>query len=369
LQVHDALLAIGNKHRFHPVREYLDGLKWDRKKRLHKLLPHYLNADDTPLNRAMGKAWMVAAVRRVRQPGCKFDAVLTLRGPQGSGKSTFFQLLGTPNGRDFFSDSMDIGASAKDTIENMSGVWIAEFPELSKLSTREVEQVKRATSARSDRARTAYARLAAAVKRQFVCGATVNQEFFLRDDTGNRRFWIAEVGKTREAELTADRDQLWAEAAELEANGEPHNIPEELWPAAAKVAEQHMKEDPVADAVALKLAELPDHDVVVLTQDMALAIGVEDVTRRGGQVAQSMAAGAKLAGWSVERRRVPGFGSTGGVRHYAAPSAGGKAMLYRYQQSAFGFFPWEKGKFVEAKAKTTTARGGGPKAGGGGDAL
>jgi hypothetical protein len=188
--VHDALKALGRKHRFHPVREYLEGIKWDGEKRLEKLIPFYLRAEDTPLNRAMGKAWMVAAVRRVRKPGVKFDAILTLRGAQGSGKSSFFQFLGTPVQKrvegplqhDFFSDSMDIGASAKDMIENMGGVWIVEFPELSKLSTREVEQVKRSASAQVDRARTAYSRIASRVPRQFVCGATVNQEYFLRDD-------------------------------------------------------------------------------------------------------------------------------------------------------------------------------------------
>jgi Virulence-associated protein E-like domain len=347
--VHDALLALGRKHRCHPVREYLNGLKWDRKKRLEKLIPFYLRAENTALNRAIGKAWMVAAVRRVREPGVKFDAVLTLRGPQGSGKSNFFRILGTPAKHNFFSDSMDIGASAKETIESMSGVWIAEFPELSKLSTREMEQVKRSTSAQFDRARVAYARLAAALQRQFVCGATCNQEFFLRDDTGNRRFWIAEVGVTREAELLAARDQLWAEAAYLEAHGEPHNIPEELWPAAAEVAEQHMKEDPIADAVALKLTGLPATDAIVLTQDMALAIELKDITRRGGQVAQSMAAGARRAGWSVKLSRVPGIKSRGGVRHYAAPARNKKPTLYRYKESAFKFLPFKQGKFTEGK--------------------
>jgi Virulence-associated protein E-like domain len=329
--VHDALLALGGKRRFHPVREYLAGLKWDRTKRLDNLIPHYLNAENTPLNRAMGRAWMVAAVRRVRQPGVKFDPILTLRGEQGVGKSMFFRILGTPNDRNFFSDSMDIGASAKETIESMSGVWIAEFPELSKLSVRETEQVKRAASSQSDRARVAYARLAAVVQRQFVCGATVNQEFFLRDDTGNRRFWIAEVGKLREAELIADRDQLWAEAAYLEAEGEPHNIPDELWPAAGEIAEQHMKPNPVAEAVIRKLAELPERDVIVLPQDLAEAIGIADVTRQGGQVAQSMAVGVKRAGWTVKHGRVPGVKSRGSIRYYAAPAMNRSQLLYAYQ--------------------------------------
>jgi predicted P-loop ATPase len=258
------------------------------------------------------------------------DPILTLRGEQGVGKSMFFRILGTPNDRNFFSDSMDIGTSAKETIESMSGVWIAEFPELSKLSVRETEQVKRAASAQWDRARVAYARLAVVVQRQFVCGATVNQTFFLRDDTGNRRFWIAEVGELREADLIADRDQLWAEAAFLEKQGEPHNIAKELRPAAAEIAEQHMKPDPIAEAVVLRLAELPEHDAIVLPQDMAEAIGVADVTRQGGQVAQSVAAGVRRVGWSVKHGRVPGLKSNGSIRHYAAPVTRGPPTLYRY---------------------------------------
>jgi hypothetical protein len=115
------------------------------------------------------------------------------------------------------------------------------------------------------------------------------------------------------AELIADRDQLWVEAAHLEKEGEPDNIPE-LWPVAAAVADQHMKEDQIAEAVSLKLDELPEFDAVVLSQDMALAIGIEDVTRRGGQIAQSMATGAKRAGWAVKLGRVPGVKSRGGVR-------------------------------------------------------
>jgi hypothetical protein len=178
--------------------------------------------------------------------------------------------------------------------------------------------------------------------------ATVNQQFFLRDDTGNRRFWVAQVGRTREAELLADRDQLWAEAASLEKEGESDNIPVELWPVAAAVADQHMKEDQIAEAVSLKLDELPEFDAVVLSQDMALAIGIEDVTRRGGQIAQSMATGAKRAGWAVKLGRVPGVKSRGGVRHYAAPASTGKTKLYRYSRSGGRFFPFVNGRFVEA---------------------
>ena len=193
--VDDALQRLGATNKFHPVREYLDGLKWDRKKRLKTLLPHYLNAEDTPLNQAIGTAWMIAAVRRVRVPGCKFDAILTLQSDQGTGKSTFFRILA---GDAWINDSLDIGASAKEVIENTAGSWILEHAELSKLNNREVEDVKKFATIQADRARTAWGRIAQRVPRQFVCGATVNRAAFLKDDTGNRRFWVAAVGKTRD---------------------------------------------------------------------------------------------------------------------------------------------------------------------------
>src|SRR6185295_9904248 len=105
--------------------------------------------------------------------------------------------------------------------------------------------VKKFISIQSDRARTAYTRVAKEVPRQFVLGASVNRPDFLIDETGNRRFWIAAVGRTREHELRRDRDQLWAEAAHLEEQGEPHNIAEGLWPAAAAVAETHTVADEI----------------------------------------------------------------------------------------------------------------------------
>lgn len=343
--VSDALLALAVQkgNRFHPVREYLDCVQpdWDKIKRLDKLVPYYLNAADTPLNRAMGRKWMIAGVRRTRKPGTKFDAILTLRGEQGTGKSTFFRLLGTPRGMNLFSDSMDVGAGAKETIESMSGVWVAEFPELSKLNAKEVEQVKRAASAQVDRARLNYDKYSSVVPRQFVCGATVNEEHFLRDPTGNRRFWVVEVGLTREKELTPKViDQLWAEAAHYEALGEDHNLPPELWSKAAEAAERHMKEDPVAESVFLALSALPKKAVVVPTSEVAQAIGLDDVTRRGGQIAQSMAAGAKRAGWTVKLGRVPGLQTAGGVRHYASPqSKRGTPTAYKFSRASSSLVP------------------------------
>jgi predicted P-loop ATPase len=277
--------------------------EWDGRRRLHKLLPYYLDAESTPLNQAMGKAWMIAAVRRIRKPGCKVDAVLTLQSPQGTGKSTFFRVLASD---DWFNVSLEIGSSAKEVIENASGSWIIELQELSILGKREAEEVKKFVSIQSDRARTAYARVAKEVPRQFVLGASVNRPDFLIDESGNRRFWDAEVGITREKELRRDRDQLWAEAAHLEAKREPHNIPEELWPVAEEVAERHTVEDAVAEEVVTELAKISSDDAVITAADLYAAIGATDVTKRRGPTGRSVASGARRAGWRDTRIRFPG---------------------------------------------------------------
>jgi hypothetical protein len=319
--VEAGLRYLGSENRFHPVREYLNGLRWDGKRRLHKLLPHYLNAEDTELNRAIGKAWMIAAVRRIRKPGCKADAVLTLQSPQGTGKSTFFRILASDA---WFNDSLEIGCSAKEVIENASGSWIVELAELSNLGRREAEEVKKFISIQHDRARTAYARVAKEVPRQFVLGASVNRSDFLIDETGNRRFWIAVVSRTREEELRRDRNQLWAEAAQLEKAGEPHNIPVDLWPAAEEVAESHMAHDPVADATISVLTKLPQSDAIITASDLFQALTIDDVTKRRGAVGKAVASGAQRAGWVRERMNVAGCTT----RCYRSPKSSSREHLY-----------------------------------------
>jgi predicted P-loop ATPase len=270
---------------------------------------------------------MISAVRRIRVPGCQVDAVLTLQSPQGTGKSTFFRTLA---GDAWFNDSLEIGGSAKDVIENATGAWIVELAELSKLGKREVEEVKKFTSIRADRARTAWARVASEVKRQFVFGATVNREEFLINDTGNRRFWVVAVGRTLEEELARDRDQLWAEAVQLESEDEPHNIPEELWPAAEEVAKHHTIHDPIAERVISELGKLPGKDVVVTAADLYRAIGIEDITRQSGQVGRAVVAGAKRANWQSKLMRPPGLKTAGSVRCYHTLLTKDRPTTYEY---------------------------------------
>ena len=217
--------------RWHPVREYLRGLRWDGEHRLWSWVPRYYGAPDTTLNGEIGARWMIAAVARVMDPGCKVDSVLTLAGPQGCGKSRSLAALAGA----WFADSpLPIGE--KDGAQNLRGRWIWELAELAAMQNRTFEAVKAYLSSGQDTYRPSYGREAVTVARQTVFCASVNPEQgarFLHDRTGNRRFWVVPVHRTPGAPvdvagLEAERDQLWAEAfARFAAGWRWHLAPEQ----------------------------------------------------------------------------------------------------------------------------------------------
>lgn len=227
----DFVIETARQQAKHPVREYLDGLKWDGVPRVGSWLSRYLGAEESPLVAEFGRLWLTAAVRRVRQPGCKFDTMLVLEGAQGAGKSTALKILAGQ----WFEESVRLSAEPKEMIEQTRGKWVIEVPELSGMAAREVEHVKALITRTEDTARLAYARSAVTVPRQFVLAATTNDDKYLRDTTGNRRFWPVKVGEVDLDGLAADRDQVWAEAAAIEARGEPLTLHPSLWAAAGEV--------------------------------------------------------------------------------------------------------------------------------------
>lgn len=247
------LLAMGNA--FDPVRDYLDGLKWDGVPRLGSWLRDYLGAADDELTSAIGRAVLTAGVRRVRKPGSKFDAVMVLEGPQGGGKSTALKILA--GGEDFFSDEIVVGESYKEQQELIRGKFIIEMPELAGLNNAEVRRVKQFISKTVDRARGAWARSVEELPRRCIFVGTTNDTDYLKDQTGNRRFWPVKTGKIDLAGLREVRDQLWAEAAAMEPSAaDPITIPEELWGEAAKRAAERVASDPWEDILLLNLAKV-----------------------------------------------------------------------------------------------------------------
>lgn len=241
-------VLIGNA--FHPVREYLDGLVWDGVERLDTLFVDYLGAEDCPYTRAVTRKALTAAVHRVMAPGCKYDYVLVLVGPQGIGKSLILSKLG---GR-WFSDSLT-SVHGKDAYEQLQGMWIIEMGELWATRKADVEAIKLFITKQADNFRVAYGRHTTVFSRQCVIFGTTNDREFLRDKTGNRRFWPVVVGEGTAAkslwkELGGQEiDQIWAEAAEAWQGGEELYLSHELEGEAQARQELHTEESAKAGAI------------------------------------------------------------------------------------------------------------------------
>jgi len=221
--VEDGMEAEAARNRFHPVRDYLDGLQWDGSPRAHHLLTRGFGAAETNYTRAVGRKLLIAAVRRVRQPGCKFDHVPVAQGAQGMGKSTAWAAL---FGLDWFSDALPDDLGDKDAAMALRGVWGLEMAELTQLLASEPEAIKAFITRAVDRYRPPYGRVVLEVPRQGLLIGTTNAEEWLRDATGNRRFWPFDCGTLDIEWIRASRDQLWAEASAAEAAGEPHWLDE-----------------------------------------------------------------------------------------------------------------------------------------------
>jgi predicted P-loop ATPase len=192
----------------HPVRDYLTSLVWDNEPRLDHWLAKYLGAEGTLLIRAIGARWMISAVARIMEPGAKVDHMLILEGPQGAKKSSALKTLA---GIDWFTDELaEIGS--KDAAQQMRGKWVIEIAELDAIGRAEVSRIKAFLTRTADRYRPPYERYVVEVPRQCVFAGSVNPDTYLRDETGNRRFWPVRCGTIDLGSLQRDREQLWAEA-------------------------------------------------------------------------------------------------------------------------------------------------------------
>jgi predicted P-loop ATPase len=229
----------------HPVRAYLDALTWDGTPRLDNWLATYAGAIDGAYVRAVGALPLIAAVRRVREPGAQFDELLVLESQQGTLKSTALRTLCPVDA--WFSDDLPLGVDSKQVIERTSGKWIVEAAEMHGNRGREAEQLKAFLSRRVDGpVRLAYDRLPTSIPRQFVLIGTTNATAgYLKDSTGARRFWPVRVRRFDVEALGADRDQLWAEAAVREAQGESIRLASDLWTAAGAHQEERRRNRPV----------------------------------------------------------------------------------------------------------------------------
>ena len=235
----DALAIVGGQNRINDVKRYLEGLSWDGVRRLDTLLADYLGAEDTPYTRAVIRKSLTAAVARALSAGIKYDCMPIFTGPQGIGKSTFLSVLGG----DWFSDSLT-SFEGKEAAEMIQGTWINEVGELTAFTRQETESIKQFLSKKEDIYRAAYGKRTEKYPRRCVFFGTSNAGEFLKDTTGNRRFWPVDVGlhpakKSVWEDLPWERDQIWAEARVSWMLGEPLFLPKELESLATEQQERH----------------------------------------------------------------------------------------------------------------------------------
>ena len=254
VHIGDAVMTLALLNGFNPVVEMLAEAEknWDGVARLDRLGPDYFHTEDTLLARECFRKTMLAAVRRARKPGCKFDQILVTESPEGWDKSSAWACLA---GEGNFSDADILGKDARAVQEELGDVWIHEIADLSGLGRADIEHVKAFASRTNDRARGAYERYLKDQPRQSIEVGTTNSDAYLLSTTGNRRFWPFKLlSRVDLAALRRDRLQLWGEAARAESAGETLVLDAALWGDAAAAQEERRVVDPWED----ELANLPD---------------------------------------------------------------------------------------------------------------
>ncbi|MFO1520459.1 MAG: virulence-associated E family protein [Kiritimatiellia bacterium] len=278
----DVMLQVARENTFEPVQDYLRSLVWDGTPRLGSWLSTYLGAPQTAYVAAVGKAWLVSAVARSLAPGCKADCALILEGEQGALKSTALRTLA---GDDWFSDSLP-GFAGKDASSNLRGKWIVELAELAAMRRSDIETIKSFMSRQVESYRPAFGRAEVFEPRRCVFAGSTNAAKYLRDPTGNRRFWPVPVTTIDIPALAEDRDQLWAEAVVAYDDGDPWWLPHEMGQIAAQETAQRTEEDPWVATIADYLAGRAETStreclsavgVLISDQNKAMAMRVGDI--------------------------------------------------------------------------------------------
>jgi predicted P-loop ATPase len=323
--------AVARDYRIHPVRAYLDLLQWDGTPRIETWASHYLGAEPTDLTHAMGSLWLISAIARVYRPGVKADHMLILEGEQGARKSTALKILA---GEDWFTDELpDLGS--KDAAIHMQGVWIVEIAELDAIGRAEVSRIKAFLTRTTDRFRPPYGRHTVEIKRQCVFAGTVNPDTYLRDETGNRRFWPIRCGAIDINALARDRDQIWAEAVARFKDGAIWWIEDKVLLQAAREEQDKRYQSDAWDGL---IEHWLTHELRVVGDSFSSFDPPrrESVLRREplrdvsvGEILQQ-AIGAEPARWSrIDQMRVSGYLKKKGWERYQRREAGAREWRYR----------------------------------------
>jgi predicted P-loop ATPase len=302
--VRQAVALVAEEDAFHPVREYLNGLRWDRKPRLGTWLAYYagcepdenLSAEEKEGQRqyisAIGRMFLISMVARVMRPGCKVDYMLILEGKQGARKSTVGEILGG----EWFSDSLpDIGSDAVRLSQHLRGKWLIEIGELSAMSKTETGALKDFLVRKEEKFTPKYGHMDVVEPRQCVFFGTTNKSTYLRDETGARRFWPVEAGTIDVIALAEDRDQLLAEAVNAYRGGE------QWWPDSdfekqfiQPQQEARHEADAWEQAIGEWLATNPDNVTILKVARLGLSI---ETPRLGTADQRRISAALERLGW------------------------------------------------------------------------
>ncbi len=234
---------------YHPVKKYLEGLRWDGTPRLDSWLTRFLGVKKSRYSMAVGAKWMISAVARIYEPGCQADNTLIFEGTQGTGKSTTLETLASQGWHT--SDLTDLGS--KDSAQQLPGKWILELAELNAMRKSAIEATKAFLTRRVDHYRPSYGRRTIDVKRSCVFAGSTNSARYLQDEE-NRRFWPIRCTTIDVPALALARDQLWAETLHRYKAKEPWWLDHELTQLAKAEQEERKEEDPWHNHIALFLS-------------------------------------------------------------------------------------------------------------------
>ena len=242
--VSEAIAVVASENRYHPVRDYLDGLEWDGVERLDHWLSDLLDCEDSAMLPVYGRRWLISCVARIYRPGCPADGTLMLSGEQKAGKTSTLKILG---GKWYSELSVDL--ADKDSGLSLQGAWIVEIAELQAFNRSEQNTIKAFLTRDEDRVRPPYGRHFVRLRRQCAFAGTTNDLQFLRDPSGSRRYWPVTVGDVRLDRLREARDQLWAEAVQAFRAGESWVLDREEEQIRASESVRYEVDDPVLERV------------------------------------------------------------------------------------------------------------------------
>lgn len=299
--VRQAVYLHAQDNTFDPVREYLDGVAWDKYPRLDTWLKDYMGAPDHEMIGVFGAKFLIGSVARVYDPGCQMDNMLVFEGKQGAGKTTAVAAL---FGREYMISSIS-DFKSRDASIYLQGRWVAEIAELAALTKTDIRDVKKFLTETVDQYRPINGKEVIDRPRRTVFVGTTNEHQYLKDATGNRRFWPVPCGEVRVADLANDRDHLWAEAVARYRAGDPWWLTDDaLINAAEAVQADRAEQDPWGEFIDAWLDEPENRGLEFVTAGTILRHALKMTADRINRF-DEMRVANHLAkrGWKHSKRR------------------------------------------------------------------